>query len=146
MVRSCKRVFYAILGSRKLTDEILNTTKCEVDDSFNNRPLTPVSDDQDNLEALMPNHYLLSQHSLTFPSPSRSSNENYSHSKRYARAQSCANAIWQRWLTECVPTLNKKFKGPASPKYCLKTGDLAWLVESTSTSGHYTLARIMSLN
>ena len=26
MVRSCKRVFYAILGSKKLTDEILNTT------------------------------------------------------------------------------------------------------------------------
>ena len=30
MVRSCKRVFYAILGSRKLTDKILNTTMCLV--------------------------------------------------------------------------------------------------------------------
>ena len=35
MVRSCKRVFYAILGSRKLTDEILNTTMCLVEDSLN---------------------------------------------------------------------------------------------------------------
>ena len=41
MVRSCKRVFYAILGSRKLTDEILNTTMCLVEGSLNARPLTP---------------------------------------------------------------------------------------------------------
>ena len=78
MVRSCKRLFYAILGSRKLTDEILNTTMCLVEGSLNARPLTPVSDYPDSLEALTPNHFLLGQHSLTFPS--LRSSENYSHS------------------------------------------------------------------
>ena len=68
MVRSCKRVFYAILGSRKLTDEILNTTICLVEGSLNACPLTPVSDDPDSLGALPPNHFLLGQHSLLFPS------------------------------------------------------------------------------
>ena len=144
MVRSCKRLFYAILGSRKLTDEILNTTMCLVEGSLNTRPLTPVSDDPDSLEALTPNHFLLGQHSLTFPS--LRSSENYSHSKRYARAQSYANAIWQRWLSEYVPTLNKRVKWHAPPKYSLKTGDMVWLVESTSPRGHYPLARITSLN
>ena len=108
MVRSCKRVFYATLGSRKLTDEILNTTMCLVEVSLNAHPLTPFSDDPDSLEALTPNHFLLGQHSLTFPS--LRSGENYSHSKRYARAQSYANEIWQRWLSEYVPTLNKRVK------------------------------------
>ena len=51
MLRSCKRVFYAILGSRKLIDEILNTTMCLVEGSLNARSLTPVSDDPDCLEA-----------------------------------------------------------------------------------------------
>ena len=106
LVRSCKRVFYAILGSRKLTDEILNTTICLVEASLNARPLTPVSDDPKSLEVITPNHSLLGQHSLTFPS--LRSSENYSHYKRYARAQSHANAIWQRWLSENVPTLNKR--------------------------------------
>ena len=90
-MRSCMRVFYAILGSRKLTDEKLNTIMCLVEGSLNARPLTPVSDDPDSLEALTPNQFLLGQHSLTFPS--LRSGENYSHSKRYARAQSYANAI-----------------------------------------------------
>ena len=85
-MRNCNGVFYAILGSRKLTDEILNTTMCLVEGSLNARQLTPVSDDPDSLEALTPNHFLLGQHSLTFPS--LWSSENYSHSKRYARAQS----------------------------------------------------------
>ena len=144
MVRSCKRVFYAILGSRKLTDEILNTTMCLVEGSLNARLLTPVSDDPGSLAALTPNHFLLGQHSLTFPS--LRSSENYSHSKRYARAQSYANAIWQRWLSEYVPTLNKRVKWHALSEYSLKTGDMVWLVESTIPRGHYPLARIMSLN
>ena len=59
MMRSCKRVFYAILRSKQLTDEILNTTMCLVEGSLNARPLTPVSDDPDSLEALTPNHFLL---------------------------------------------------------------------------------------
>ena len=143
-MRSCKRVFYAILGSIKLTDEIWNITMCLVEGSLNARPLTPVSDDQYSLEALTPNHFLLGQHSLTFTS--LRSSENYSHSKRYDRAQSYANAIWQRWLSEYVPTLNKRVKWHAAPEYSLKTGDMVWLVESTSPRRHYPLARIMSLN
>ena len=144
MVRSCKRVFYTILGSRKLTDEILNTSMCLVESSLNSRPLTPVSDDPDSLEASTPNHFLLGQHSLTFPS--LRSSENYSHAKRYARAQSYANAIWQRWLSEYVPTLNKRFKWHAPLENSLKTGDMVWLVEAASPRGHHPLARIMSLN
>ena len=114
---------------------------CLVEGSQNARPLTPVSDDPDSLEALTPNHFLLGQHSLTFPSLRSSEN-----SKRYARAQSYANAIWQRRLSEYVPTLNKRVNWHAPPEYSLKTGDMVWLVESTSLRGHYPLARIMSLN
>ena len=144
MVRSCKRVFYAILGSRKLTDEILNRNMCLVEGSLNARPLTPVSDDPDSLEFLTPNHFVLGHHSLTFPS--LRSSENYSHSICYARAQSYASAIWQRWLSECVPTLNKRVKWHAPPEYSLKTGKMVYLVESTTNRGHYPLARIMSLD
>ena len=121
-MRSCKRLFYAILGSRKLTDKILNTTMCLVEGSLNARPLSPVSDDPDSLEALTQNHFLLGQHSLTFLS--LRSSENFSHSEKYARAQSYANAIWQQWLSEYVPTLNKRVKWHAPPEYSLKTGDM----------------------
>ena len=52
MVRSCESVFYTILGSRKLTYEILNTTMCLVEGSINARLLAHVSDDTDSHEVL----------------------------------------------------------------------------------------------
>ena len=66
----------------QLTDEILNTTMCLVEESLNARPLTPVSDDLNSLEVLTPKHFLSGQHSLTFLFLVLG--ENCSHSKRYA--------------------------------------------------------------
>ena len=95
----------------------LITTFCLVEQPLNNRPLTPVSSDLNNLEAKI------------------------NHRKRYFRAQFYANAIWTRWLPEYVPMLNTRAKWFSSPESHLKTGDLAWLIEDNRPRGHYPLAR-----
>ena len=92
LVRSCKRVFYSILTPRKLTDEVLQTTFCLVEQSLNARPLTAVGSDPNEVEALTPNHFLIGQRSVSFPSIA--TDENFDHGKRYLRAQGYANAIW----------------------------------------------------
>ncbi len=51
LIRSFKRTFYAVLGNRRLTDEILQTTFCLVEQCLNSRPLTPASDDPSELDA-----------------------------------------------------------------------------------------------
>ena len=56
LVRSAKKAMYAILGPRALTDEMLNTVCCQVEQLLNGRPLTPVSSDVEDLTALTPNH------------------------------------------------------------------------------------------
>ena len=55
LVRCFKRILYTILGTRRLTDEVLNTTFCLVEQALNLCPLTPVSADPSNLGALTPN-------------------------------------------------------------------------------------------
>ena len=50
---------FAILGNRRLTLPVLTTTICLVQQTLNARPLTPVSDDPEDLGALKPNHFLL---------------------------------------------------------------------------------------
>ena len=60
VVRSFKHVFYAVLGNRLLTDEILTTTFCLVEQSPNARPLVPASTDATDLDAVTPNYFLLS--------------------------------------------------------------------------------------
>ena len=143
IVRSFKHVFYAILGNRRLTEEILTTTFCLVEQSLNSRPLVPVSSDATDLDELTPKHFLLGTASSTLPSHQRA---DVDHKKSYARAQAYSDAIWDRWLRDYVPSLNRRTKWCAQSDRDLKNGDLVWIVEPTSPRGHYPLARVVKLN
>ena len=68
LVRSVKRVFYDILGNRRVTEEILRTTLSLFEQSLNARPITAVSYNPLDLEALTANHFILGQHAASFPS------------------------------------------------------------------------------
>ena len=143
LVRSFKHTFYAIFGNRRLTDEILTTVFCPVEQSLNARPLVPASADATDMEALTPNHFLLGTASSSLPGHS---NCDFDHRKRYARAQAYSDAIWSRWLKEYVPNLNRRANWSAQSDKQLKTGDLVWIVEATSPRGYYPLARIVKLH
>ena len=141
LVRSFKRILYTIVGTRRLTDEVLNTIFCLVEHALNSRPLTPVNADPSELDALTPNHFLLRNQATAIPSIVGV--DEFDHCKR--RAQSYANIIWARWIKEYVPALNRrsKWQTPAEPH--LKTGDLVWIVEETNPRGYYPTARITEL-
>ena len=143
LVRSFKRVLYTILGTRRLTDEVLHTTFFLVENALNSRPLTSVSADPCDLNVITPNHFLLGEHSTGIPSVV--GNIEFDHRKRYARAQSYANVIWSRWIKEYVPTLNRRSKWQTPAEQHLKTGDLVWIVEETKPRGYYPTARIVEL-
>ena len=135
LVRSFKHTFYAILGNRRLTDEILTTVFCLVEQSLNARPLVP--------DALTPNHFLLGTAGSPLPSHS---NCDFDHRRRYARAQAYSDAIWNRWLKEYVPTLNRCSKWSSQSARQLKTGDHVWIVEPTSPRVYYPFERVVKLN
>ena len=59
MVPRVKRTFYTVLGNRRLTEEWLQTTFCLVEMTLNNRPLTSVSNNPSEIDAITPNHFLL---------------------------------------------------------------------------------------
>ena len=106
MTTVCKtfeHVCSAIVLNRRLTDEILSTTFCVVEQSLNERPLVAASSDATELKALTPNHFILGLRNscLPFHSPNA-----LDHRKRYVHAQAYPDAVWIRWLKECFPTLN----------------------------------------
>ena len=51
LVRNVKRVLYDIQGSRRVTEDVLGTTLCSVEQALISRPITPVSTDSRELEA-----------------------------------------------------------------------------------------------
>ena len=58
---------FAILSSRRLTEETLSKTMCLVEQVLNARPLTCASSDPDDFEALTPNHFLLCRAAVALP-------------------------------------------------------------------------------
>ena len=48
LVQRCKKVMIAILDNINLTDEVLSTTMCLVEQTLNARPLAAVSDDPED--------------------------------------------------------------------------------------------------
>ena len=143
LVRSFERVLYTILGTRRLKDEVLHTTFCLVENALNSRPLTPVSADPCDLNALTPNHFLFGEYFTVIPSVV--GKIEFDHRERYARAQSYANAIWSRWFREYATTLNRRSKWQTPVKQHLKTAVLVWIVEETNIRGQYPTARIVEL-
>ena len=109
---------------------------------LNARPLTSVSKDPTEIEALTPNHFLLGGACSSFPFLDSCAKN---HRKRYARAQTYADSIWSRWLRDYTPSLNKRSKWYSPSDRELKKNDLVWIADAQKPRGYYALGRILSL-
>ena len=64
-IRTVRKVLNAICKEQTMDDEALSTLMCEVETIINGRPITKVSDDPNDFEALAPNHLL--RNGASFP-------------------------------------------------------------------------------
>ena len=141
LVRSAKRALYAVIGDRAVTDEMLLTVMAEVEGLLNSRPLTHVSTDPNDYEALTPNHFLLGHASPNLP-PGIFEDGDLCSRRRWRHTQRLVDHIWKRWRREYLPTLTvrQKWTGETRP---LRTGDLVLIVEDDEPRGHWPLARVV---
>ena len=141
LLRSCKKAMYAVLGNRSVAEDFLSTTMCIVEQTLNARPLTSVSSDVNDLEALTPSHFLLGGRNVCLPYLPLAE-EFFDHRKLFRQTQAYANLIWDRFRKEYLPTLSNRQKWRSTSKEILKEGDLVWLIEDSNKRGHYNLGRV----
>ena len=67
LIKPFKDAFFKVIGTRILSDETLSTCTCEVEAVMNSWPLTTVSSEPTDTEALTPNHILLGRPSTILP-------------------------------------------------------------------------------
>ena len=133
---------YAVLGNRSVTEDVLSTTMCLVEQTLNARPLTQVSSDATDLEAITPNHFLLGNKNLCLPYLS-GAEQFVDHRKLFRQTQAYADLIWDRFRKKYLPTLNSRKKWQTTTDRSLQQGDLVWLVEDSDKRGYYDLGRII---
>ena len=98
------------------------TLLVEIEHSINSRPLTHVSIDPRDEEALTPNHFLTGTLSGELKLGKYDA-ANICPRKQWQIAQSFADALWRRWLREYLPSLiaREKWNERNEP---LKKGDI----------------------
>ncbi|XP_070854705.1 uncharacterized protein [Drosophila suzukii] len=106
LIGSIKRVLSAICPAMKFTSESLQSALWEIEFIINSRPLTFVSLDTNDDEAITPNHLLLGSVSGYKPI----FDNNLSVRCIWQSTQLFADHFWKRWVREYVPDLARRGK------------------------------------
>jgi len=109
MVRAVKNALNTTLKERFPTDETLLTLMMEAEHLVNCHPLTHVSLDPDDMEALTPNHFLMGR-SSNVRLPGKFWEGELCLRKQWRKAQVLTDMFWRRWVREYFPILLKRTK------------------------------------
>ena len=142
MVKLTKKALRSVIRDRIFTEESLHTFILEVESTINSRPLTPLSDDINDFEALTPNHFLLGRASPNLPIIYSPQHNNLK--SKWKQVQSTLNEFWKRWAKEYLPTINERAKW-RHPIRNVQEGDLVVISEKDIQRYKWPLARVISV-
>ena len=117
----------------RLTDEVLDTLFCEVENQVYGRPITKVSDDVNDLEVLTPNHLLLLRSNTAFPLGRSIDNDIYRC--RWREVQYISDLFWKCWSKEYLPQLQVRTKWTMTRRN-ICVGDLVLLLDENTCTSH----------
>ena len=143
LVRSTKEVMFGLMKEHTLTDSQLLTFVTEAEAIVNSRPLTHLSDDAMDLEALTPNHVLLGQH-RNWTSITDVSEADICSRRQWKRVQALRAMFWSRWVQEYLPLLTKRARWRVNtPAY--QVGELVLVKDDDVKRSKWPLGRIVEI-
>jgi len=114
-VKSAKHHLARVLRDSHLTVTELQTLLCQIETCLNSRPLTPMSSDPSDLQALKPAHFLVGGPTTMHPEPDLA-NEEQNSLRRWRYVQCLMQSFWRRWQTEYLPQLQIQGKWTTNSK------------------------------
>ncbi|XP_059184653.1 uncharacterized protein LOC131967729 [Centropristis striata] len=143
LIRSVKRVLTSVVKQQTLDDEGLQTLFCEVEAILNDRPITKVSDDAGDLEALTPNHILMLKGKPIMP-PGLFDHSDLYVRKRWKQIQYMAEIFWKRWISEYLPMMQERQKW-TRPRRSLSPGDIVLVADATAPRGSWVMGKVLDV-
>jgi len=108
-VKSAKHHLSRMMGEAKLTLSELNTLLCQIEACLNSRPITPMSSDPGDPEALTPAHFLIGG-AMTLPPEPDLIDEKPGYLRRWKYVQFLMQTFWRRWQLEYLPQFQSRGK------------------------------------
>ncbi|XP_055922801.1 uncharacterized protein LOC129953584 [Eupeodes corollae] len=139
-VKVAKGHLYRSLQNTKLSFEELATALCEIEAVMNSRPITPLTNDPNDFEALTPGHLLIGTSMRAIPEPS-DANTNPDILPYWRRINNVKSHFWQRWQKEYLQELQQRSKW-ASKSPNIAVGSMVVVHEDNLPPMRWSLGRI----
>lgn len=143
LIQSVKKIMKEMLTSRCPQEYVLRTIFAEVENIVNSRPLTHVSLDTDDSEALTPNHFLIGRQYAALPCAVTEENDLNLLSK-WRAAQKLTDFFWKRWTQEYLPYLVKRSKWYGDSR-AIQKNDIVIIVDPSGPRNTWPKGRVLQI-
>lgn len=143
LIRTVRRVLSSVLHQQMLDDDGLHTVMCEVESILNDRPITKLFDDPNDLEPLTPNHVLLLKGKPALPPGLFEPSDMYVK-RRWRQIQYISDLFWKRWVREYLPLLQERQKWNQK-KRSLVAGDVVVIMDPSAPRGSWPLGKVLEV-
>lgn len=140
-VKCFKSHFKKVVGSMSFTFEELGTLLSRIEACLNSRPLTPISNDPDELLCLTPGHFLIGAPLLS-PPQRDIPDEAISYISRWQKVTLLYQQFCRRWKTEYLNELHKRVKWKHSEED-VKVDDMVVIKEENLAPNEWRMGRVV---
>lgn len=144
-VRSAKHHLKRVVGETRLTYEEMYTLLTQIEACMNSRPLSPLSNDPNDLTPLTPAHFLIGQSLMALPETDVRDIK-VSRLDRYQHIQYMLQHFWQRWQQEYLHQLQPRHKWSQVTDNHLRIGTMVIVHEDNLPPMKWQLGRITDLH
>ncbi|XP_058456452.1 uncharacterized protein LOC131433863 [Malaya genurostris] len=106
-VKSVKTHLTRTLKNALVTNEQMQTLLAQIEACLNSRPLTPLSNDPEDLDALTPGHFLTHRPLTAIPEPSYEEVPT-NRLSQWQTIQEYLRRLWKRWSSEYLSGLQQR--------------------------------------
>ncbi|XP_058456510.1 uncharacterized protein LOC131433913 [Malaya genurostris] len=143
-VKSFKHHLRRIVGNSQLPYEAFSTVLVQIEACLNSRPITPLSNDPNDEEALTPGHFIIGRPLLAVPEPDLAHiPEN--RLDLWQKTQSLTQHFWKRWSKEYLCTLQLRYKWSTVNLNLLKDS-IVLIRDDNLPVGRWSMGRVISVN
>ncbi|XP_055604068.1 uncharacterized protein LOC129752306 [Uranotaenia lowii] len=143
-VKSAKQHLLKVLGQNALSFEEFNTLLIQIEACLNSRPITPMSEDPNDLEPLTPGHFLTGRSLQQLPEVDLTELST-GRLKQYQIIQQKIQFFWKRWQKEYLSQLQGRYKR-WKPPVQISVGQLVVIKDENTPPMRWRLGRIQQLH
>lgn len=140
-VKSTKTHLKRVIGEAHLTYEEMYTLLVQIESILNSRPLTPMSNDPNDLSFLTPGHFLIGDSFRSLPEPDLKKLTLNSLS-RWQHIEYIKQHFWARWYKEYLNQYQQRSKWRVSNSEPLAVGQMVIIREDNLPPLRWLLGRV----